>query len=499
MSTSGEVAGDTLPILHILVVGFHHQKGCTVEHAWPPLNSTTKEDSSLTYHLPPEWKYLPHLALPDGCHNYEQDSIFFVLPARKGMEESGQDEGTDEPGQAVYGVACCRQIDSDKVKPSIDVTRSTVQKSVCVLSKYPFYGSIEAKMNQVTEAYFEVKDFSKVSIFQDALTSLNSSFHLSKMSTDALQVGLSHQNEVLRFSHRLLQIIKALMLQKRVIICGSPGNTICKTIISIMLLFPKSLEAFVRSQGDKDEFGFPLRVFPSPLSVQPYICLQQMDLLSDESNKCLLVGVSNPLFQKQHSKYCDVYINMEDKMFDISDPKLAATLYLTSADLRFCDYVFRSVQDVASSTPSSAWFGSNGWVRTQYKLYILSLLSASLGGRDSKSLREFGVSFVEEWMKSPVFANWKLSSINYKGMSKIDPIHLCQGELTLVDLKLRMSAQASEYGLSDQSKDMIGQAWSRTQETVGSVGVAVGGAMGSAWSAASSAVSWWWTGSNDDN
>jgi hypothetical protein len=32
-----DVSSSSLPILHVVVVGFHHKKGCQVEYAHPPL------------------------------------------------------------------------------------------------------------------------------------------------------------------------------------------------------------------------------------------------------------------------------------------------------------------------------------------------------------------------------------------------------------------------------------------------------------------------------
>lgn len=54
-----------------------------------------------------------------------------------------------------------------------DVTRSSVQKSVCVLSTVPLYGHIQVKMSLITHAYFEEGDFSKVSLLEDTYHHLN--------------------------------------------------------------------------------------------------------------------------------------------------------------------------------------------------------------------------------------------------------------------------------------------------------------------------------------
>lgn len=117
--------------------------------------------------------------------------------------------------RCVYGVSCYRQIEAKvghnhihitqmcpqssrlsawfhlqalKVRRA-DVTRETVQKSVCVLSRVvrgsfalvleslswflahpvllqPLYGLLQAKLQLITHAYFEEKDFSQISILK---------------------------------------------------------------------------------------------------------------------------------------------------------------------------------------------------------------------------------------------------------------------------------------------------------------------------------------------
>lgn len=54
-----------------------------------------------------------------------------------------------------------------------DMTRSTIQKSVCVLSTLPLYGHIQVKMSLITHAYFEEGDFSKISLLHDTYHHLN--------------------------------------------------------------------------------------------------------------------------------------------------------------------------------------------------------------------------------------------------------------------------------------------------------------------------------------
>ena len=58
-------------------------------------------------------------------------------------------------------------------KKTADITRSTVQKAVCVLSNLPLYGHIQVKMGLITEAYFREGDFTQFMLLHDAYNNLN--------------------------------------------------------------------------------------------------------------------------------------------------------------------------------------------------------------------------------------------------------------------------------------------------------------------------------------
>ena len=58
------------------VVGFDHTIGAILEYMYPPLPSSLSSNSSVLNSsgvsglaLPDEWRFLPALALPDGCHH----------------------------------------------------------------------------------------------------------------------------------------------------------------------------------------------------------------------------------------------------------------------------------------------------------------------------------------------------------------------------------------------------------------------------------------------
>ena len=483
-------------IAHILVVGFHHQKGATVEFSYPPLQSADEnaEQQSITNFLPNEWRCLPYLALPDGCHNYEEDSVYFSLPCPETTKFS-KSVG-DSSYLVVHGVACCRQLDTkDVLSRSEELTRSTVQKSVCVLSHVPVFGFIEAKLNLVTHAYFNSKDFAEVSILKDAYDNLNATLS-ANLSPELLSIGLSQQDLVIQYHHRLLQVMKALLLQKRVIVYGQQAKIVSNAVLSIVLLLPGTLASQLKgTMSDNDSYGFPLDIFSEPLSVQPYVCLQQMDILTDKQSPCMIAGVVNPLFEKQKDKICSVFVNLTDGLVTVVDPALKSLLHLSSADLRFCSVLSKSMQRSPTSPTSpvesdgaklqySDWLGSNEWILAQYKLYLLSLLATSTSAH-TPAMDDFNPEFMAVWMKSSTFKTWHKSHGSSKQISDVDPKHVCEGSLSIGDLKRRLIAQASDYGLNIQSREQVTSAVHQTQKALSS-------AVASMWSSASSAVHHWW-------
>nr|XP_010969886.1 PREDICTED: late secretory pathway protein AVL9 homolog [Camelus bactrianus] len=216
------------PVLHIVVLCFHHKKGCQVEFSYPPLIPGDGHDS---HTLPEEWKYLPFLALPDGAHNYQEDTVFFHLPPRNGN------------GATVYGISCYRQIEAKALKVrQADVTRETVQKSVCVLSKLPLYGLLQAKLQLITHAYFEEKDFSQISILKELYEHMNSSLGGTSLEGSQVYLGLSPRDLVLHFRHKVLILFKLILLEKKVLFYISPVNKLVGALMTVLSLFPGMIE-----------------------------------------------------------------------------------------------------------------------------------------------------------------------------------------------------------------------------------------------------------------
>ncbi|XP_049541705.1 late secretory pathway protein AVL9 homolog [Anopheles darlingi] len=214
------------PVLNIVVVGFHHKKGCQVEFSYPPLVPGTEGKNE----CPSGWKYLPTLALPDGSHNFNSDTVCFNLPS------------LTEPQQSVYGISCYRQIAIEDVKNrTADLTRSTVQKSVCALLSLPIYGYVEVKLSLIARAYFEQGDFATTELLEKAYEQLNACLEPQDTigPSRLLFVGMPLRDLLLKWKHKMLILFKLQLLQKRVLYFGSPVQPTCSLILSLVSLHPE--------------------------------------------------------------------------------------------------------------------------------------------------------------------------------------------------------------------------------------------------------------------
>ena len=175
--------------------------------------------------------YLFQLALPDGSHNFQEDTAYFHLPA------------LDNPRKTVFGISCFRQISTEQiVNKTDDITRSSVQKSVCVLSRLPLYGQIQVKMTLITEAYFREGDFTRLDLIHQTYDNLNSCLSDDMLHTQQLYVGLSARNFVYQFKQRSLVLFKLMLLEKKVLFFQSPVKDLCGFLLTLLSLHPGMLE-----------------------------------------------------------------------------------------------------------------------------------------------------------------------------------------------------------------------------------------------------------------
>ncbi|KAJ8393699.1 hypothetical protein AAFF_G00057520 [Aldrovandia affinis] len=605
------------PVLHIVVVGFHHKKGCQVEFSYPPLLPDEGHDSSA---LPEEWKYLPFLALPDGAHNYQEDTVYFHLPPLSGDLK------------CVYGVSCYRQIEAKSLKVrQADVTRETVQKSVCVLSRVPLYGLLQAKLQLITHAYFEEKDFSQISILKELYEHMNGSLRGTALEGSQVYLGLSPRDLILHFRHKVLLLFKLILLEKKVLFYVSPVNRLVGALMTVLSLFPgmiehgladsshyrpkssaseeatlvpgipgseefvsvsvtdianatrelvgesaeegeepgegspllrrpedspfsageghhlkppsrpspessesdwETLDPSVLEEGgaseqrdtpqlpetfdpepglpitvqpqsasgqailtpgllsglEEDQYGLPLAIFTKGYLCLPYMALQQHHLLSDVTVRGFVAGATNILFRQQRH-LSDAVVEVEEARVLIQDPELRKLLSLTTADLRFADYLLKHVTENREDVflDGTGWEGGDEWIRAQFGLYVHSLLSTTLQPDNEKLLADYGAPFISAWKITHNYRVWH--SNKHPAMTEITPGHPFQGQYSVADVKLRFShsVQNSERGKK------LGNAVMTTSRSVVQTGKAVGQSVGGALTSAKSAMSSWFS------
>uniref|UniRef100_A0A8C6SJA6 AVL9 cell migration associated n=1 Tax=Neogobius melanostomus TaxID=47308 RepID=A0A8C6SJA6_9GOBI len=499
------------PVLHIVVVGFHHKKGCQVEFSYPPLVPDAEHDSGL---LPEEWRYLPFLALPDGAHNYQEDTVFFHLPPLSAEQK------------CVYGVSCYRQIEAKTLKVrQADVTRETVQKSVCVLSRVPLYGLLQAKLQLITHAYFEEKDFSQISILKELYEHMNGSLRGSSVEGSQVYLGLSPRDLILHFQHKVQSVMFYV----------SPVNRLVGALMTVLSLFPglvehglvdsshyrpqssvseelsltsesgsgadefvsvsvgsldtrtfhsikpilfkcssdsnflkppsrtspdsesdwetldpgvldelkdhaETPEVFESPSGtpitsqplsgaggitpglvsglEEDQYGLPLAIFTKGYLCLPYMALQQHHLLSDVSIRGFVAGATNILFRQQRH-LSDAIVEVEEARIQTQDLELRRALSLTTADLRFVDYLVKHVTENRDDVflDGTGWEGGDEWIRAQFTLYLHSLLASALHQDNERLLADYGAPFITAWRMTHNYRVW--ISNKHPGMTHI--------------------------------------------------------------------------------
>ena len=153
----------------ICVIGFHHSRYVDF---MSPFGLCLKNIQTLTLCRGPEieswfgvpehtdpsidndWSFLPFMALSDGAHSFEEDFSYFTL--RRKLSEEKQASLTAHPPLSLFGMSCTRQLDAKELinRPD-DVTRSTVQKSLVIVTEKPWmFPTWREKLSLVTRAWF---------------------------------------------------------------------------------------------------------------------------------------------------------------------------------------------------------------------------------------------------------------------------------------------------------------------------------------------------------
>ncbi|KAI8365945.1 transport protein Avl9-domain-containing protein [Radiomyces spectabilis] len=494
-------------IAAILVVGFHHAYGPIVEFCVPPLPSqhqntamaaaaeadTTKRQGTLEkLELPEEWSILPFLALPDGAHQKDEDFAYFHLPPVPGWSVA---ETT------LFGISCNRQIATkDLLVKTPDITRSIVQKAVVVLARQPVFGPLRQKLAVITAAWFNQKDFTQIGILYNLYNNLNTKF-CGPIDDPTLYMGTSLRELLFKFKSKTLILLKLLLLERKILFYGYPVERLCTFQYSLISLIPglmrslrdsgaphlessiaslKKTEARELTSGRKDSLlrymGLPLRLFEKGSFFQPYLPLQQIDMLSSKETKSYLVGTTNQIFFHHKSDVdFDVLVNVENGTIEYYNQRLSSIVSPTMADRRWTEKILRVLNDTwdqndPSRPMQNTYLGSDDYLRACFEEYVLSLLSSMKHAQDSNLLptseqhdtisedfmrgedkernylNDYGIIWLMAWRETQNFKLWDRYT-DHEIYEIVEPGHPGMGNLSLMDIQNTISNRLQDFQL----------------------------------------------------
>ncbi|CAI4046116.1 hypothetical protein SKDZ_12G1620 [Saccharomyces kudriavzevii ZP591] len=392
-------------IFGVCLVDFHHKRGPEIEY-WCGLPEDTQ--SAVL------WPNLPFQALPDGSHSFEETFTYFTLLYDEKRQMSPPNGATNLSDDSIndsttlFAISCSRQIKSDElVTRDKDVTRSTVQKAIVVISRQPIFGQIKDKLSIVTNAFFLQHDFGDRKIIQSLYENLKSIYtptSLGKNAENRLYVGLCLRKILHDFKKNVLVLLKAIMLERKIVVYGNDVEALCNLQFALISLIPDLMSNLQNSGSPQlfqdvsqikvvDSFkssnresvlrflGFPLPIFEKGGLFSPYTPLQQMNDIKSECTLFFMIGSSNTLLAEQKEELCHIFVNTDNSTVEILDKALNPALQLSGHDKKWIESISGIVSDTWNEnddeTPKNSQFeGSEDFIRWQFEDYLTGLLSS---------------------------------------------------------------------------------------------------------------------------
>lgn len=475
-------------VFGVLLVNFHHSKGPEIEysHGLP-----TNVDASNV------WPYLPFQALPDGSHSFEETFTYFTLVFNEKTGEGPPPEGsaaiTDEEADdytTLFAISCSRQIKTEELaNKEEDMTRSTVQKAIVVVARRPIFGQIKDKLSIITNAFFLQRDFTNKSIIDTLHANLAAMYRTGTIEDEAhMYVGLCLRRGMHDFGRGVLTILKAILLEKKILFYGSDVEALCNLQFGFISLIPNltsnlqdcgspKLHSYRHNLTMADSFkssdrqsvlkflGFPLQIFGEGGLFSPYSPLQQMDDLESPSTKFYVAGTSNSLLLERKAQICDILVNVDKHSIEIlsGDKSLQNALQLTSHDKRWIDSINSIVSETWNendyTTPRNLQFeGSEDFIRWQFEDYLIGMVSCEKLDsfvKNNEGNEMAMKTLTEEWPQQPPAQCYNLHWLqlwretqNYNAFNNFTddrifdlfpPKHVCSSNDTLTSLQHKLN------------------------------------------------------------
>ncbi|CAO1622135.1 unnamed protein product [Sympodiomycopsis kandeliae] len=259
-----------------------------------------------------------------------------------------------------------------------------------------------------------------------------------------MYMGTSLRELIFKFRFKTLILVKLLLLQKRIMFFGYPVEKLCVFEYTLVSLIPGLLLSLSDCSSPELSYtsrhklklaedvktsnrhsllrfvGCPLRIFGQDSFFQPYLPLQQIELLKAKS---WLVGTTNLIFKQQKEFRPDVIVDLETSTLEYPavqnlptssgtprastssnssatipgelpsqsassnptshqqhQPTLQSIVALTPADRKWMDELVQVVVESYNpndpSRPTTLKYeGSEDWIRAKFEDYICAMLS----------------------------------------------------------------------------------------------------------------------------
>ena len=303
------------PIFFIALISFHHKKGSIIEYTYPSKEELLKNSENLSFLIENSEKtkesliddlffQLTCVCLPDGIHASNKDTQFFIIQDYK---------------YPLYGISCYEQIKSFR-DDSIENTRFSIQKSICIISFLPFYSSLFSKLSFSVEAFFNQESLQDKQIINEMYDNYrfdnNMNYNVSEMTfIFATRKLLSFTKE------KIFMILKMILLGKKILVFSTISGNVCSFIYNLISLIPgqilfnfqnsKSISNYLRNL---EMYGFPLKIFNEEYKIFPLITLFDIDKIESKYTHYLM-GTTNQLILDSaiNKKKFDLVINIDNE------------------------------------------------------------------------------------------------------------------------------------------------------------------------------------------
>ncbi|KOH49044.1 AVL9p protein involved in exocytic transport from the Golgi [Saccharomyces cerevisiae] len=372
----------------------------------------------------------------------------------------------------------------------MNTRKQSSSKAIVVISRQPIFGQIKDKLSIVTNAFFLQHDFGDRKIIQSLYENLKSIYtpaSLVRNAENRLYIGLCLRKILHDFKRNALVLLKAIMLEKKIIVYGNDVEALCNLQFGLISLIP-DLMSNLQDSGSPQLFqdisklnvvdsfkssnresvlrflGFPLPIFEKGGLFSPYTPLQQMNDIRSERTLFFMIGSSNTLLAEQKEELCHIFVNTDNSTVDILDKTLNPVLQLSSHDKKWIESISGIVSDTWNEnddeTPKNSQFeGSEDFIRWQFEDYLTGLLSSvklsdylDLHKENDQALKTipedmlnsnpvhlFNLNWVQSWKETQNFLIFN-SRTDDRLFDLFPPKHIYNGADTLSLLQQRFLA-----------------------------------------------------------